>query len=148
MKLLATALTLLLTHSLVVADHSSQLSQARQRTPTRARQDSSKEGARGLECIPTPGGNRKKCTDDTSCTFITGTGKHYCACAGGFKGDADDLARTGTESWRLPWQGQEYRVFVAPRVKCNTPYDYASDLACDKDQDGCTVDVEVCQDCE
>lgn len=60
-------------------------------------------------CNPSPLEN--KCDITTSC-INTQTGSHpMCACRAGYKAnpgyDATELAE-----WRLPFQGQEYRVFV------------------------------------
>ena len=67
-------------------------------------------------CNPNPPNNL--CNPTTACATI---GKNtYCACRAGFR--ATTAASPGDTSvqWRLPTQGQEGRVFVAPGVTCNT----------------------------
>jgi len=69
-----------------------------------------------LTCNPTSGLN--KCDISTSCITTSPSGEHYCACRAGFKANAPDL-QIATHH-RLDFPGQEYRVFVAPGVECNT----------------------------
>ncbi|KAG4439027.1 hypothetical protein IFR05_005491 [Cadophora sp. M221] len=66
-------------------------------------------------CNPNPFLN--KCTITTSC-IDTPTGNDYCACRAGYR--ADGLDATDARQFRLAFPGQEYRVFVAPGVECNT----------------------------
>ncbi|KAH6720852.1 hypothetical protein BKA61DRAFT_471211 [Leptodontidium sp. MPI-SDFR-AT-0119] len=66
-------------------------------------------------CNPNPFLN--KCTITTSC-INTPTGNDYCACRAGYR--ADGLDATDARQFRLAFPGQEYRVFVAPGVECNT----------------------------
>jgi hypothetical protein len=58
-----------------------------------------------------------KCTITTSC-INTPTDNDYCACRAGYR--ADGLEPTDPKQFRLAFPGQEYRVFVAPGVDCNT----------------------------
>jgi hypothetical protein len=68
-------------------------------------------------CDPTVGKNL--CDSTTSCIYNPNDGKHYCACAAGYK--ADGAANTDTtKHWRMSWPGQEYRVFVKPGLRCWT----------------------------
>ena len=57
------------------------------------------------------------CTITTSC-INTPSGNDYCACRAGYR--ADGLAPTDPKQFRLAFLGQEYRVFVAPGVSCDT----------------------------
>jgi cysteine-rich repeat protein len=66
-------------------------------------------------CNPNPFFN--KCTITTSCITTPST-QHYCACRAGYK--ADGLADSDPRQFRLAFAGQEYRVFVAPGIECNT----------------------------
>ncbi|KAH8769460.1 hypothetical protein F5882DRAFT_508283 [Hyaloscypha sp. PMI_1271] len=66
-------------------------------------------------CNPNPFFN--KCTITTSC-INTPSGNDYCACRAGYR--ADGLAPTNPKQFRLAFPGQEYRVFVAPGVSCDT----------------------------
>jgi hypothetical protein len=76
------------------------------------------------------------CDITTSCITIEGgtsasAGKHYCACAHGFRGQGVAPGDV-TAQMRLPWLGQEGRVFVKPGVQCN--------ILCDQwtlGKDGC-----------
>ena len=67
-------------------------------------------------CDPNPLNN--KCTVTTSCITAPDNKNHYCACRAGYR--ADGLQPTDAKQFRLAWPGQEYRVFVAPGVECNT----------------------------
>ncbi|KAI9803068.1 MAG: hypothetical protein M1833_001138 [Piccolia ochrophora] len=80
-------------------------------------------------CVPYPNA-LGQCHITTSCIPVAGASTQqgaptdgvaatYCACRAGFRatGPAADNA---TAQYRLPWPGQEYRVFVAPGVECNT----------------------------
>lgn len=51
-------------------------------------------------------------------TGAAGAGAHYCACAHGFRG-AGVAPGDVSAQMRLPWVGQEGRVFVRPGVQCN-----------------------------
>lgn len=66
-------------------------------------------------CNPNPFFN--KCHITTSC-IGTPSGSDYCACRAGYR--ADGLETTDAKQFRLAFPGQEYRVFVAPGVECNT----------------------------
>lgn len=88
-------------------------------------------------CIPVPG--RNICDITTSCVFSPGPGTGsvkstgsiatsstaanstdgpaYCACRAGYRASANVSAAA---QWRLPWRGQEGRVFVAPGTVCDT----------------------------
>ncbi|KAL2269308.1 hypothetical protein VTJ83DRAFT_1492 [Remersonia thermophila] len=66
-------------------------------------------------CDPNPFHN--KCDITTSCITTMPNGRHYCACRAGYR--ANDIAPTDSRQFRLPFIGQEYRVFVAPGVVCN-----------------------------
>lgn len=66
-------------------------------------------------CNPNPFFN--KCTITTSC-ISTPSGNDYCACRAGYR--ADGLAPNDPNQFRLAFPGQEYRVFVAPGVNCDT----------------------------
>jgi cysteine-rich repeat protein len=66
-------------------------------------------------CNPIVGLNH--CDITTSC-ITTAPGQHHCACRAGFKSNALD-SQTAIH-FRLPFPGQEYRVFVAPGVACDT----------------------------
>lgn len=78
------------------------------------------------QCKPLPEDN--KCDISTSCTPLggahTGPGPAplYCACRAGYKADAAPGRDPNdpTVQYRLPWAGQEGRVFVSPGVPCNT----------------------------
>ena len=91
------------------------------------------------ECNPDPRFN--KCHITTSCITIEGgtsvsAGKHYCACAHGFRANGPGAADT-TAQIRLPWIGQEGRVFVRPGEQCN--------VLCDQwtlGRDGCKEVLE------
>lgn len=67
-------------------------------------------------CNPIPGLN--KCDVTTSCINTLPSGKHHCACRAGFKANALDSQIA--LHYRLSFPGQEYRVFVAPGVACDT----------------------------
>ncbi|KAL2121721.1 hypothetical protein VTJ04DRAFT_2176 [Mycothermus thermophilus] len=67
-------------------------------------------------CDPNPFLNQ--CTITTSCINTHPYGKYYCACRAGYR--ADGLAPTNPRQFRLKFIGQEYRVFVAPGIECNT----------------------------
>lgn len=73
------------------------------------------------QCIPFPGQNL--CDITTSCiatTFISPV-ILYCACAAGFRANPGSVGiGPGPVEWRLPFLGQEYRVFVKPGVVCDT----------------------------
>jgi hypothetical protein len=56
------------------------------------------------------------CDITTSC--INTPKNDYCACRAGYR--ADGLLPTDPKQFRLAFPGQEYRVFVAPGVVCNT----------------------------
>jgi cysteine-rich repeat protein len=66
-------------------------------------------------CNPNPPFNL--CTITTSC-INTPSGNDYCACRAGYR--ADGLDPTDPKQFRLPFSGQEYRVFVAPGIDCDT----------------------------
>lgn len=66
-------------------------------------------------CNPSPPLNF--CDITTSC-ITTPTNNDYCACRAGYR--ADGLNPTDSKQFRLAFPGQEYRVFVAPGVSCNT----------------------------
>jgi cysteine-rich repeat protein len=68
-----------------------------------------------VTCNPTVGLNH--CDITTSC-ITTSPGRHHCACRAGFKANALNT-QIGLH-YRLPFPGQEYRVFVAPGVPCDT----------------------------
>jgi cysteine-rich repeat protein len=72
------------------------------------------------ECNPDPRFN--KCHITTSCIKIEGgsasAGKHYCACQHGFRANNSPAADQSAQI-RLPWVGQEGRVFVKPGLECN-----------------------------
>jgi len=70
-------------------------------------------------CDPNPFNN--KCTITTSC-IVTPTNRDFCACRAGYR--ADGLLATDPKQFRLNFPGQEYRVFVAPGVECNTLCDH------------------------
>jgi hypothetical protein len=67
------------------------------------------------ECRLLPG--LDKCDITTSCSETPG-GKTFCACRPGYR--ADGLLPTDQRQCRLKFPGQEYRVFVAPGIECNT----------------------------
>lgn len=72
-------------------------------------------------CNPDPRFN--VCDITTSCVTLdgatgAGAGQHYCACAHGFRAASASPA-TDTSQLRLPWVGQEGRVFVNPGTACN-----------------------------
>ncbi|KAF2499295.1 hypothetical protein BU16DRAFT_557626 [Lophium mytilinum] len=90
-------------------------------------------------CDPTPGANG--CDISTSCISLTGAasggaGEHLCACRHGFRADWTDPKDNNVQV-RLPWVGQEGRVFVKPGVACNQLCD-----AFQLGKDGCTEVVE------
>ncbi|KAL1887092.1 hypothetical protein Cpir12675_006697 [Ceratocystis pirilliformis] len=65
------------------------------------------------QCSPYPGQNM--CHESASCIYVTsGNPKFYCGCASGFK--PEDVSPEN--AFRLPWLGQEGRVFVKPGVSC------------------------------
>ncbi len=66
-------------------------------------------------CNPNPFFN--KCTITTSCINAPGN-KLYCACRAGYR--ANGLLPTDQRQFRLEFPGQEYRVFVAPGIECDT----------------------------
>jgi len=66
-------------------------------------------------CNPNPFFN--KCTITTSCITTT-SGNDFCACRAGYR--ANGLSPTDPKQWRLKFPGQEYRVFTAPGVDCDT----------------------------
>jgi hypothetical protein len=66
-------------------------------------------------CNPNPFFN--KCTITTSCIVAPGN-RHYCACRAGYR--ANNLLPTDQRQFRLKFEGQEYRVFVAPGIECDT----------------------------
>jgi cysteine-rich repeat protein len=66
-------------------------------------------------CNPNPFYNL--CTITTSC-INTPSGNDYCACRAGYR--ADGLDPTDPRQFRLNFPGQDYRVFVAPGIDCNT----------------------------
>ncbi|KAI5795628.1 hypothetical protein EDC01DRAFT_652966 [Geopyxis carbonaria] len=68
-------------------------------------------------CIPYPGQNL--CDITTSCINTEPNGELHCACRAGYKGDNVADSDTSQQA-RLQFIGQEYRVFVAPGVVCNT----------------------------
>lgn len=73
-------------------------------------------------CVPTPVEN--KCDITTSCIRVwahSGPGPvpYYCACRHGYRADTISASQSSSQ-WRLPWAGQEGRVFVEPGVACNT----------------------------
>ncbi|KAF1815630.1 hypothetical protein P152DRAFT_455348 [Eremomyces bilateralis CBS 781.70] len=45
---------------------------------------------------------------------------NYCACRAGYRAGFHDVGHDPLAQWRLPWVGQEVRVFVRPGVKCDT----------------------------
>lgn len=53
----------------------------------------------------------------TNTTTIPSIPLSYCACRAGYK--ATHTATDGLIQWRLPWEGQEGRVFVRPGVVCD-----------------------------
>lgn len=67
-------------------------------------------------CNPSPLEN--KCDITTSCITTHPSGQYMCACRAGYKAnpgyDAAELAE-----WRVPFEGQETRVFVKPGIICN-----------------------------
>jgi len=65
-------------------------------------------------CNPNPFFN--KCTITTSC--IGTPNNNYCACRAGYR--ANKLEPTDKRQFRLKFTGQEYRVFVAPGIECDT----------------------------
>ncbi|KAI9802968.1 MAG: hypothetical protein M1825_002201 [Sarcosagium campestre] len=74
---------------------------------------------------------KNQCHDTASCIGITGnvntTGNFYCTCRGGFRADDRDPSDSKAQ-WRLPWKGQEYRVFVPPGQECSTLCDDQNDV--------------------
>lgn len=78
------------------------------------------------QCRPLPGEN--KCDSSTSCVSLDGAHTHpgpvpnYCACRAGYRADNAPGRNLNdpTVQFRLPWAGQEGRVFVAPGIPCNT----------------------------
>ncbi|KAL1885979.1 hypothetical protein Cpir12675_006975 [Ceratocystis pirilliformis] len=75
------------------------------------------------QCSPHPGQNL--CHESAPCTYVAGkTPKFYCSCSAGFK--PDDISPEN--AFRLPWSGQESRVFVKPGASCQKPCDNI--LAC------------------
>jgi hypothetical protein len=66
-------------------------------------------------CNPNPFFN--KCTITTSCIVAPGN-RNYCACRAGYR--ANGLLPTDQRQFRLAFAGQEYRVFVAPGIECDT----------------------------
>jgi hypothetical protein len=82
-----------------------------------------------FQCKPLPEENF--CDITTSCVNVltahTGPGPSplYCACRGGYKSDPlYNDARDVSVQFRLPWVGQNGRVFVRPGVKCDTLCDH------------------------
>ncbi|ORY18719.1 hypothetical protein BCR34DRAFT_595948 [Clohesyomyces aquaticus] len=85
------------------------------------------------------------CDITTSCITLDGatrggSGQHMCACRHGFRASGA-AANDKSVQARLPWVGQEGRVFVKPGVACN--------ILCDHFQlgrDGCkeVEQVDVC----
>lgn len=69
-----------------------------------------------LACDPNPLHNH--CDITTSCIETEVVGRPQCACRAGYKANAPNTQVD--VHWRLPFPGQEYRVFVAPGVACNT----------------------------
>ncbi|KAK4183461.1 hypothetical protein QBC35DRAFT_443328 [Podospora australis] len=67
-------------------------------------------------CNPNPFYN--KCAITTSCFNTLPGNKHYCACRAGYR--ANNLSPADPRQFRLAMLGQEYRVFVAPGVECDT----------------------------
>lgn len=69
-----------------------------------------------MVCNPSPLEN--KCDITTSCISTKPGGQNMCACRAGYKAnpgyDASQLAE-----WRIPFEGQETRVFVKPGIICN-----------------------------
>ncbi|KAF2117351.1 hypothetical protein BDV96DRAFT_644775 [Lophiotrema nucula] len=55
-------------------------------------------------------------------TTTDGRPVRYCACRSGYRADNIDTRRSDLQ-WRLPWEGQYDRVFVAPGAACNTVCD-------------------------
>ncbi|KAF8453055.1 hypothetical protein BGX38DRAFT_1141855 [Terfezia claveryi] len=74
------------------------------------------ENTKCTVCNPSPLEN--KCDITTSCITTQPGGQTMCACRAGYKAnpgfDASQLAE-----WRLPFGGQETRVFVKPGIICN-----------------------------
>ncbi|KAF2099109.1 hypothetical protein NA57DRAFT_76343 [Rhizodiscina lignyota] len=72
----------------------------------------------------TAGADPTTCHPSTSCVslggFHTGNGPipAYCACAAGYKADPMVVGADPAAQWRLPWAGQEGRVFVRPGTPC------------------------------
>ncbi|KAK3331346.1 hypothetical protein B0H66DRAFT_636226 [Apodospora peruviana] len=66
-------------------------------------------------CNPNPFFN--KCTITTSC-IGSPSGATYCACRAGYR--ANGIDPSDTKQFRLAFPGQEYRVFVAPGIECDT----------------------------
>ncbi|PHH54503.1 hypothetical protein CFIMG_007893RA00001 [Ceratocystis fimbriata CBS 114723] len=64
------------------------------------------------QCSPHPGQNL--CHESAPCLYISGQAKYYCGCPAGLK--PDDIS--AGNAFRLPWSGQEGRVFVKPGVSC------------------------------
>lgn len=78
-------------------------------------------------CIPFP--DQNQCDPTTSCVpFTPHTGYNpmplYCACRAGYKADPQVVGADPSAQWRLPWAGQEGRVFVRPGLECNTLCDH------------------------
>jgi len=76
-------------------------------------------------CVPLPGQNQ--CHFTTSCVGVwqhSGTGPvpYYCACRAGYK--ASSTGTTSPAQWRLPWRGEEGRVFVQPGLVCDVLCDH------------------------
>ncbi|KAI9775074.1 MAG: hypothetical protein M1839_001466 [Geoglossum umbratile] len=80
-----------------------------------------KEAPQCEKCNPISGKNL--CKSSTSCITTSSASNTYCACAAGFR--ATGFAATDSSvQWRLPFSGQEYRVFVKPGVECTTKCDH------------------------
>jgi len=79
-------------------------------------------------CNPIPGLNH--CDITTSCITTEPSGHTQCACRAGYRANA--LGSQVALQWRIPFPGQEYRVFVAPGVPCDTlcnvPFGAPSDI--------------------
>lgn len=72
------------------------------------------------QCQPLPEVN--KCDITTSCVFVNVqlSNTYYCACRAGYRANPFEVGNDPAAQWRLPWPGQEGRVFVRPGVKCDT----------------------------
>ncbi|KAL2144765.1 hypothetical protein VTI28DRAFT_8611 [Corynascus sepedonium] len=73
------------------------------------------DGSHCETCNPNPFFN--KCTITTSC-IVAPHKQNYCACRAGYR--ANGLLPTDQRQFRLKFPGQEYRVFVAPGIECDT----------------------------